>query len=98
MTLVTHRVSHDLLVGFPIVAVRGIPGRPKDLCQRNLHRRASDAAAIEQGSVDVEQNEPHVRVRNTPATIVPAPTAWNAVGVSLRNARSEERRGGKDGR
>ena len=77
-----HEIAHDLRVGLSVVAVLRRAGGADRLGERRGHRPAAGAVAPEERAVDVEEDEPHVRVSTTPAMIVPAPSACQGVGTS----------------
>ena len=82
MTYPTHEITNNLPVRFPIVPIRRIAPRPEYVLERTTHRAATSSLAAQKSAVDVEENNPHDLVKNTPVMIVAVPRPCHSVGIS----------------
>ena len=63
-------------------------GRAVHLDQRAMDRALSGARGQENGSVDVEEDELHIRVNTSPLMMHAAPMACHTLGVSLSSSHA----------
>ena len=82
ISLDSHDLSNDLCIRFAIEAMILWTGRTIDLDERAMDRALSGAGRQQNRSVDVEENELHIRVNMSPLMMQAAPMPCHNVGFS----------------
>jgi len=82
VSLELHQLTNDLRVGLPIEAMVIGAGRPIHLDQGAMNGSFARAGSEENGSVDIEEDQLHIRVNKSPLMMLAAPMHCQTVGVS----------------
>jgi hypothetical protein len=83
VALHAHQLADDLRIGLAVEAMLRGSCAPEYLDQRALHGPTARAVGQQDRSVDVEQDESHVRVSKRPVMMHAMPIPCHTVGVSF---------------